>query len=508
MSLKIANENLCINRIIKQSEESFSVECDEIVPDIKPDVLSIIGTNGNVCIKERDIQDGKIKLTGNINIYTLYVADDEQASIKCINSNLDFSKMIEDDNIKQKMQLEQKITIKSIDARVINGRKINLKVELCISFCIYSNDDISILKDVENVSDLQRLNKTCSINSLIGYGNTNAYAKDTLKIEKTDNLQEIIKVKTSITNKESKISYNKVLAKADLNVKVVYITDENKINNASITIPVMGFVDVQNANENNICESMFNIKYLNIKPNNIEEHSIYIESEIGINCSVYETKEIQLIEDLYSPSKELEYSQSNIKVLKSKKNLKQICNIRSQDKITEIGKNRIYDVEITPIILNREISNGRIVYEGNIILTFLFGPDENMRTINSKTITKPFNFNVVDDEIKEDTRIENSIEIMSQDFIVMPDESIDIRVDLEFDLEILNSEKINIINEIKEAELQERERYSIIIYYTKPGDTLWNIAKKFGSTIDDIVKVNNIEDEDKIMIGEQLFIPR
>ena len=49
---------------------------------------------------------------------------------------------------------------------------------------------------------------------------------------------------------------------------------------------------------------------------------------------------------------------------------------------------------------------------------------------------------------------------------------------------------------------------SIIVYYARVGDTLWKIAKKFGSTVDEIVKVNGIENPDVIMPGEQLFIPR
>ena len=35
-------------------------------------------------------------------------------------------------------------------------------------------------------------------------------------------------------------------------------------------------------------------------------------------------------------------------------------------------------------------------------------------------------------------------------------------------------------------------------YTVQPGDTLWKIAKKYGSTVDDIVRVNGIENPDKI----------
>ena len=40
------------------------------------------------------------------------------------------------------------------------------------------------------------------------------------------------------------------------------------------------------------------------------------------------------------------------------------------------------------------------------------------------------------------------------------------------------------------------------------GDTLWKIAKKFRSTVEDIARVNGIEDENKIYVGQQLYIPK
>ena len=95
-----------------------------------------------------------------------------------------------------------------------------------------------------------------------------------------------------------------------------------------------------------------------------------------------------------------------------------------------------------------------------------------------------------------------------QDFIVMPDESIDMKIDLEFNLSISNTEDLNIIDEINNVENRNREKYSIVIYYTRKGDTLWKIAKRFGSTMDDIIRVNKIENPDVILPGQQLFIPR
>ena len=84
----------------------------------------------------------------------------------------------------------------------------------------------------------------------------------------------------------------------------------------------------------------------------------------------------------------------------------------------------------------------------------------------------------------------------------------EVKIDLNFRLNLSNERELRLIDNIEEAKESNRETFSIVIYYTKEGDTLWNIAKKFGSTVDEIVKVNNIENPDVIMPGEQLFIPR
>ena len=76
------------------------------------------------------------------------------------------------------------------------------------------------------------------------------------------------------------------------------------------------------------------------------------------------------------------------------------------------------------------------------------------------------------------------------------------------DLGMYRMANLNMIDEIKISGNRDIEDYNIIIYIVKKDDTLWKIAKKFGSTIDDIVRVNGIEDMDKIEKGQKLFIPR
>lgn len=405
------------------------------------------------------------------------------------------------------MSLDENVTVKSIECRIINGRKINVKATLQFEMTVYSNENVDIIKKLNNIKDVQVLESNLNVNSLVGEGCSKANAKDTIVIENIDNLAEILKVDLSIVNKDIKISYNKVLGKADILVKMMYLTEDNRIKVVENKIPVMGFVDIENIDDSNICDMKYKLKNMLIKPNPVEEHSIYVEIEVELYVRVYENKEVNIIEDLYSPSECLAFNQRCVNTMSNKCELKDMCNIREKVMVPEIQGSELYDVETKPIILSKNIAKGRVMYEGEIELNFVFASN-NMAGIQVKQMRLPFNFNVDSASISQNMNIDTQIEVVNQDFVVGMDGQIETKIDLEFSLNMSNTIKINIIDEVNIDETRDRQIYSMVIYFVKPGDTLWAIAKKFRSTVKDIVRVNNIEDANKIYPGQQLFIPK
>ena len=87
-------------------------------------------------------------------------------------------------------------------------------------------------------------------------------------------------------------------------------------------------------------------------------------------------------------------------------------------------------------------------------------------------------------------------------------DNIQVNIELNISTKMFKTIELNIIDNVEEKELENQEEYSIIVYFVKDGDTLWNIAKKYRSTVENIKQINNIEDEDKLEINQQLFIPR
>lgn len=503
MEINTTKETLNINKMICEKKEMINIQGDMIVPDTKPDILNTIATSGNVCVYKKEIMDGRIRLDGNILTYIMYLADGEMDNIRGLNTGLDFSETINIPELQSGMEVDVVTAVKFIECKVLNGRKIGIKVTLEISMKVYSKESIEIITDV-NDENIQILSSNMKVNSLLGDGCTKAYVKENISISSTDNLAEILNAQISLVDKDIKISYNKILAKAEVEIKMAYLTEDGRICKTQTRLPLVGFIDMPNIKEENICEAFYMIKNIIIKPNAIEEHSVYIEIEAEISCVAYEEKEIKAIQDMYCPGQEMELEKSMVNTITDKQCQKNVCNIREKVNVEGLENGTIVDVAVNPIINKENKLNGKVLYEGEVELNIVF-TDNSTVGINSRKITLPFEQSV--EGVSESCRMDTKVEVNSQEFLNQ-DGIVSANLDLNFETDAYRTAEIPVINNITATPQEDFEDYSVIIYIVKAGDTLWKIAKKFGSTVDDIVRVNGIERPDRINIGEKIYIPQ
>lgn len=109
------------------------------------------------------------------------------------------------------------------------------------------------------------LKENLNVNSLVGMGENKIFAKDTIAIRTEDNFAEILKANVIIGDKDIKISYNKILTKAEAEIKILYLTEDNQIRSVSAKIPIVGFIDIPNVTEENISNVDYEIKKYNNK---------------------------------------------------------------------------------------------------------------------------------------------------------------------------------------------------------------------------------------------------
>lgn len=508
MEIDVSKEQICINKLVCEKKEIVFIEEDMIVPDSKPDILNCINLNGNVCIYKKEVIDGKIKLDGCVNTYIMYLPDSKEDNLRGLNASLEFSQNIAIPECKEEMISEVYIELKDLECKVLNGRKINVRAGLEIRIKLYSNEDIKIVTGINNIEDIQVLDDTIWVNSLIGNGKQKVYVKDKLNVDERDEIAEILKAEVSLENSDVKISYNKILSKCEANVKVIYLTEDNRVNTITSKIPAVGFIDMPNISEENICKTNNEINNIIIKPNSLEEHSIYVEIEIETNCMAFERKEIALIQDLYSPSQDIFFSQKKINTTSNNIINNKNFTITSKTNIPDLVDGNLIDVEINTSIIKEEKTKDKLMNEGEMTVNFIF--QNSNGNVNSKIQKIPFEFD--DDNIVQDENVDvdTCLKILNKKIDVKSNGDIDFTIDMEAKLEFSKNTIISIIDnlEIQEIEENSNDYDSLVIYIAQKDDTLWKIAKRFKSTVEDIAKINGIENINQVQVGQKIYIPK
>ena len=272
-------------------------------------------------------------------------------------------------------------------------------------------------------------------------------------------------------------------------------------------IPIVGFIDIPNVTEDSICDINYEIKNIVIRPNPPEEHSIYIEFEIDASCMAFERKQISLIQDLYCPQMNLEFTQKKIALAgeKIEKNIN--FTVTKEEKIPELVDSNILDIETKANLSNIQTTKSKITYTGEVDVNFIF---MNSNTVNSKNVKIPFETFADNPFETEKINVETDISVENTDFNVRANGEVECKIELEIKTRATKNVTMNLIDDIEvvDDDDDDEEYNSLILYIAKQGDTLWKIAKRFNSTIDEIARMNGIEDRNKTDIGQKIYIPK
>ena len=245
------------------------------------------------------------------------------------------------------------------------------------------------------------------------------------------------------------------------------------------------------------------------KPNPSGEHSIYIELEIEESCMAFEKRQISLIQDLYSPTSNLEFSQKRISSSSDKCEISKEFTVKDKVQIPEISDGSLLDVEVVPSLVNTTITNSKITYSGDLNLNFIF---TNESSVNSRSAKMPFEFSVDNENRSDKINVETDISVQSTNFEIQSRGEASGEIELLLDARTSKNVNMNIIDNVDMSECtneQNDEDYdSLILYIAKPGDSLWKIAKKFNSTVDELTRMNGIENPEAIMVGQKIYIPK
>lgn len=505
MAINIQKQMMSLDKIIARNTQVTWIEQDILVPDTKPDVMKIIEVEAVPFVGTSEVVDSGIRVTGEITYYIVYRAMDKDKT-RGISMTYPFSQTINVPEAKKGMNARVTADVRNIIYSLPNERKVSIKTEVIFKYVVREQGDIELIQGMDETEDIETKSSQDVFYNVISTKQEILDAKEDIVIpDSVPKIGEILRVSSNISNTDYKVSYNKILVKGDINVELLYLEagETDNIFTYTTTIPFTGMIEFENISEN----YSFDIKYAlrNLEISLGEDNMITISAEVIADATMFEEKKIDYVNDFYSTNSNLNYNKSEVAVIKNKEKVNKQITVKDSIGVTD-EKNRILSYKIETQHLNTKVSGNNLYVDGPLRITIVF-ENKDTKIVDSKTYDMLVDATIpLGKEVKEDN-VEVTISVANK-AVSLQNGNIEANILLDILAEIENIDKITIIGEIEQEEMNANEFDSMYIYIVKKGDNLWDIAKKYKTTVDKIANVNNIIDENKIDIGQKLLIIR
>jgi len=567
MGVQLTKELVRVDQVVGEEKTQTVVEGTITLPNGKPDILQVISANATLDTEsiETDIIDNKVIVEGQIDVNVMYVGDVPEGTqpVHFVEGSLDFSFFVKIPGLKKDKDLDVRVKARierfhddhhdhhdhfGHHDRVIMvsfdpNRPREIKVRIVVEFLVKvtRREKIEIVVDATGPADLQVLKKSLCVDDVVGQGREQAIVKSDVAVppEKPDIL-EIIRVEGKVQDVDVKVIRDKIIIEGTLDISVLYVAavpttePQQPVHFMEAEIPFTQFVEVPGAEED--MSKYVKVVVEHIRGRRKDARTITIEAVLRIRAKVFETKKLDVVVDVFSPSEKLEVDKVLIKVDQvigedeneivikdtlevppEKPDIEQIFRSRAKDEVTDF-----------------DIIDDKILVEGTLTLETLYvasvpegEPQQPLHFMEHEIpfttfveipgaredMTVDFDIDVEHVSAKEDPNDPRKFEVR---IVISLTAKVTKMIQLEVVENVIEFEEEEIEEEIEEKEEKkekkeyeyEEDKPSMTIYIVQRGDTLWNIAKRYNVTIDSIVRANNIANPDSIMPGQQLVIPR
>lgn len=507
--MQINKQNLNIGKAIFEGEIKSCTEGSIIVPDVKPDILKILQVDAEAFLNEKNIEDGKLILSGKVCVNVLYIPESDSNYVQCIKASFDFCETLKKTEFEKEMNVTAFCDVQRVGYKLINSRKVSFDAQVLININVSSEEQVTFICGIEEQTAELMTDRIC-IKEAPLVKNFRFNLEESVDLPTADCI-EILKSSIVIIEKDCRLITGKAIIKAKASVSVLYMTDKGCYEHFDFELPFTEVTDIDDATEECDCELLLEVSDSDFVLCNSEDaDKKNISVSININASVICDKciETEYIKDCYFTDFDcsMEYDEIICNDIIEKPAfsalLKQV--IEKSEKAPEISK--VYTSIAKPYINSTDIQNGRIAVSGKVTVYILYISDNPQNPLACISEDIPFSYMIDSPKATRESDVLINIECEHISCTLNSTNSIEIRCGLGIKGKVVKKSRINIIKDIVLEEEKKKDN-SMIIYFIKENDTLWNIGKNYHVKCEKICEYNHINTEEELTPGGKLVIP-
>lgn len=507
-------------RQIGKAESQITLDDDYNVPDYRPDIVKIIREEGEIKAEEVKPGTGSIWIKGKLCFRVLYRSDRENGKISCLKGEIPFQEKVNMDGFTEYDQIRVKGELEDLTIGVIHSRKINVRAVLVLHAVSEMPEVFEITDGMQESVACMQQKQDVEISELVLEKRDLCRQKNEMILPSSKpNIREILWKSIELRNVGSRPEGARLHLNGEVQVSILYQEEEepDRIQWYETTLPLECSVELGEENifsDRNVFYKLQIeevIKELEVKPDyDGEERMLVLELQVHLYMRVWREYNVQLLEDVYSLKQELLPVTGTVEAENLLIKNDAHCKLTEQMELEENQEKilQICSCEGKVHIDRMEQREKGIFVEGTLDVHLLYITTDDQMPVGAADKLYPFEQLIEIPETQNPVRIEEECSLVQLSATMQDQSHAEIKAVIAVNVLAFTKNSLEHIIEVKEEPVNHemlQQMPGMAGYIAKRGDTLWNIAKKYHTTVEDIMEINGKNTED-LQWNEKLLI--
>lgn len=514
--MELLKKEIRRNNIGKKAVDQFYVDDDVNVPDAKSDVERVVLSEGKVKVEDIRITENYARVTGKILYQILYATDEAEPRLASLQGKIPFEEMVYMDE-EPRGQIYIKDARTELSVSVIHSRKLNMKAMTELELGTEWEQDEMLTLDVEGQRNLYKKFENRNLLKLQTTRKDTYRIKEEIKLPGTkENIGTLLWTNTAMRKLDTRLGKDELQIRGELQVFCFYESPEGKTDWIEQNVLYEGRIECYGADD-----TMFHHLYAELMDENIdvrmdedgEMRILGVEATLEIRVLVYDEENVQILNDVYSLREECKPQIEEMKFESLVMQNHSKCKLSEQLSLPEIKDNILQICHSNghlQITHTERVAEG-IMAEGMLHVFFMYVKADDQIPFDIWQGMVPFTHIIEAKDIAPEMNYDIGNELEQLSVSLLGNDAVEVKAVLAFRVFLRKEEVVkniqNIVVEPIDMEATSKAP-GIVGYIVKDGDDLWNLAKRYSTTMDGIKEVNELTDTilkpgDKILIFKE-----
>ncbi len=514
--MELVRKNIHMSRQKARALWQMTMDDDFNIPDSMQDAEQLILNQGMVEIGESKAEKDRVRLRGSLNFSVFYGEGGGEHMPGSIQGKLPFDEQVHMEGVQEGESIQVKWNLEDVSITLIHSRKLNIKALITFELTAEELVDEEMAVGVPEGQDVETRFCQVSVAGLAAQKRDTCRVKDEVILPMNQpNMGKILWQEMAVRGLDVRLGEGQVIIKGELQVFVLYLGEEEPAKTwwLSQNIPFSSHVDCPGCQEQMIGHVDVGLLHGDVeaKPDyDGELRVLNVDAILDVTMRIYTEEHVGMLCDLYSPSRELKIktrpalcehllisnasrcrTMDRLPVTQKGAQILQICNTSGEVKVDEVTA-----------------TEQGLKVEGVVFVQVLYVTDDDQMPFRCLKGSLPFEHVLEAPGIGENPVYYLQASLEQLHGAMVSGEEVEVKASILLNGLVLEPLELSHIEAVEEEPLDMEKINSLpgmLIYVVQPGDTLWEIAKTYHTTTEQVRALNELNQQE-VKAGQRLLL--